>query len=227
MHHVTRFLAALFLSILSMQASAQVTMTVRSSGVVSSGGTVPGLLSADTGAPYTLEVTSVFPETAPWISWPNFLNAGDVPFTVSLTVDGTTHEISGTSQMNLATIVAVRGGVPYHLVNYNIAMYLPGDYGRLNFSSVFYLEPQTEPMILADLFDHGRPMAVSPLAPNSNSVILYHGRSPGVGFYGSAASVSYATIGAPLSPVPEPSSAAMLLAGIALAGAAARRRRRP
>ena len=227
MSRLKTFIFSVCISIFCMQAHAQVNLTVRSVGIVNSGGPIPGVGSVASGEAYTMEVSSVFPATDQgWISWPNAYNAGNVPFTVLLTVGGTTHEISATGQLNMGMGDSVQGGVTYRLMNYSLSMRLPDEQGLLNFTTIFYLETQDEPYTLIDLFDPSRGLAVAPDADHVNLVRLYGPGNAGTGITGFATSVSYSTIGSPVAIIPEPSSAAMWLAGLSLTGMAIAARRR-
>lgn len=214
---------AAFLLGCCMPAHAQVNVTVRSSGTITFGATLPGMAPIPAGTAYTMEMSSDFPTTASWISWPNFLNEGDVPFTIQLTLNGTTQTINAVGQMNLGM---AQVGSDLHLVNYTLSMRAPGTLAdRLSFTSLFYLDTQGESMILIDLFDAAHRFPVDPTATNVNFIRYGYPDFSSLVVQGNAHTVAYFTAGSPIAVIPEPSSAAMLLAGFGLVGAIARRRR--
>ncbi|HEU4850782.1 MAG TPA: PEP-CTERM sorting domain-containing protein [Telluria sp.] len=210
-------LIGLVLAFLCASTQAQVTFTSRTSGIIASDGELPGVLSADAGTPFTLEVTSVFPETTPWSSWPDWIDTEGAQSHAVFTIGGASYEYSGTSRMVLQ--VRTEPHDTNRRVVHVVTMPLPGTQDLIGFGSFFYLSPEATQASLFSLFASAQPYLPLSEGPNVSVIYLFPDEGDqSLYIMGSVNSVSYATAGTPLAPaVPEPSVAAMLLAGLALA----------
>lgn len=219
---------AALLSVSCLNAFAQVTFSTRSTGTITRDSNFPGMFSATAGTPFTLEVSSVFPEAAQWAVWPHWIDTNPVQSTMALTLGGTRHEFSGPARMHLEVRNEPQGDIAHRRVLYIVQLPVPGTPDILSFGTHFYLAPESGNVTLFDLFNSAMPYPVSAEATNIVSVRMFPpSQFTGYHLPGIAGSVSYYTNGVPIAyAVPEPSATAMLLAGFAMLAVLARRRKR-
>lgn len=220
-------LAAAILSLSCVDAFAQVTFATQVTGMFNRDTEIAGLLSATAGSGYTMEVSSVFPETVPWQYWPDAISTYSVPSTVVLAINGVTHQYSGTGRMTLR-VGSESQGTANQRVTYIVELPPTTTQPGLSFTNYFYLAPESGIVTLLDLFESGQNYPVATDASVTSSLWLFPpGERFGHHLGTNVASFSYYTSGLPVATaVPEPATAAMLLAGMTLLGASARRRTR-
>lgn len=215
-----RFCIAIMLLLAGIQiASAQATITTRTTGVTTSSLSFPGVLEMPAGVPYELRISAQFPSTLAPSS--NSYYSTNAQVDAVLVIDGVEHVYSGRGVHSFSYTLLHLNGVPRTSFTQNVAFDLPGgDLTIFLLNSIGVPASELPADDVSDIFTLGSgSFALG--SDNYGSVSMYDWEQSQ---WAGSVTNRPATFefSAALVAIPEPQMALMLAAGLALLGSATR-----
>ena len=218
--------AAVFLIGIQSASAQSSSFTTKTTGTATSGIKVPGVLELPAGAPYEMELTSTFVPDPSMFMIPDTLEAYGADVQAIIRVNGTEYAFSGPGYVSIYWQEMMPS--TQRFISFNQTVVLPvldGD-GFIQMSNLMHgPDSQVQVDSLQDVFatSGGSYQGVQ----DGNAIItVFHYRDGKLGqAFNPPQTFEFGTTGSIMVPVPEPSSYAMMIAGLVLLSTLARRRR--